>query len=107
MSETEHSAATNPPVDEKPYRIIFEGKACIGTGECAQVSENWEMNLSTGKANVKSIFITEDEFDENLEAAQRCPAKNGIGVIHLIDRESGKEIYPDPEGDGTVSIQNS
>ncbi len=101
---TADTSETNPSVQDKPYRIIFEGKSCIGTGECAQVSENWEMDLGTGKAKVKSIFIGEDEFDDNLEAAQRCPAKNGIGVIHLIDRETGEEIYPDPNGDGSISV---
>jgi len=98
------SDSAAPSVDEKPYRIVFEGDHCIGTGECAQVSANWEMDLGTGKARAKSHFLSEDELDENLTAARRCPARNGLGVIHIVDRRTGEEIYPDPDGDGSLSL---
>jgi ferredoxin len=85
---------TAPDIEEKPYKIVFEGKGCIGAGRCAEVSGNWEMSLETGLANPKTHYIDEDELEENLEAARVCPAKNGDGVIHIIDRRTGDEIQP-------------
>ncbi len=93
-----------PPVAEKPYKIIFEANKCIGAGKCAEVSENWELDLSTGIASPKQYFIDESELDENIRAAEVCPAKKDVGVIHVIDRETGDELAPDPHGDGTLSV---
>lgn len=93
-----------PPIAEKPYKIVFEGGRCFGAGKCAAVASNWEMDLSTGLARPKSSFVGEDELAENVEAAEVCPAKKGDGVIHVVDRETGAEIAPDPEGDGTLSL---
>lgn len=93
-----------PPVEAKPYKIVFEGNRCFGAGKCAAVAENWEMDLSTGLARPKSYFVSEADLAENVEAAEVCPAKKGQGVIHVVDRETGEEIAPDPEGDGTLSL---
>jgi ferredoxin len=93
-----------PPVAEKPYKILFEANKCIGAGKCAEVSDNWSLSLSTGIAQPETYFIDEAELAENVEAAEVCPAKKDRGVIHVIDRETGEEIAPDPEGDGTVSV---
>ncbi len=95
-----------PSVENKPYRIVFEGNNCIGTGECASVSANWSMDLATGRARANTHFLSEEELEENLNAARACPARNGLGVIHIVDRRSGEEIYPDPEGDGTLSLKD-
>jgi ferredoxin len=93
-----------PPVSEKPYKIIFEANKCIGAGKCAEVSDNWSLSLSTGIAQPSAYFIDEETLDENVRAAEVCPAKKDRGVIHVIDRETGDELAPDPEGDGTVSV---
>jgi len=93
-----------PPIEEKPYKILFEANKCIGAGRCAEVSDNWELNLSTGLAEPSVYFLDEDDVEENVEAAQRCPAKKDRGVIHVVDRRTGTEIAPDPHGDGTVSV---
>ncbi|AKU08249.1 ferredoxin [Haloferax gibbonsii] len=93
-----------PPVDEKPYKIIFEANKCFGAGRCAEVADNWEMDLETGLARAKSYFVGEDDLDENIEAAEVCPAKKGRGVIHVIDRRTDEELSPDPDGDGTLSV---
>ncbi|WP_436902710.1 ferredoxin [Halovenus halobia] len=93
-----------PPVAEKPYKIIFEANKCIGAGKCAEVSGNWALDLSTGIASPNTYFIDESELDENIRAAEVCPAKKDVGVIHVIDRETGEELAPDPEGDGTLSV---
>jgi ferredoxin len=93
-----------PPVEEKPYKIIFEANKCIGAGRCAEVAGNWEMDLDTGLARPRSYFFDEDDLAENLKAAEVCPAKKGRGVIHVVDRRTDEEIAPDPNGDGTLSV---
>ncbi|MFC6962024.1 ferredoxin [Halocatena marina] len=98
----EHDA---PPVDEKPYKIIFEANLCIAAGKCAEVSENWEMDLMSGIAAPKTYFFDEADLEHNVRAAEVCPAKKGRGVIHVIDRQTDKEIAPDPNGDGTLSVE--
>ena len=104
IDPTDIGGDDGPPVAEKPYKIIFEANKCIGAGKCAEVSENWELNLSTGIASPKQYFIDESELDENIRAAEVCPAKKDVGVIHVIDRETGDELAPDPHGDGTLSV---
>lgn len=93
-----------PSVDEEPYKLIFEANKCIGAGKCAQVADNWELDLSTGIARPVSYFLGEDALAENVRAAEVCPAKKDRGVIHVIDRRTGAELAPDPHGDGTVSV---
>jgi len=93
-----------PPIEEKPYKILFEANRCIGAGKCAEVSGNWDLDLTTGIANPNAYFIDESDLDENIRAAEVCPAKKDKGVIHVVDRESGEEIAPDPNGDGTLSV---
>ncbi|MFB6300886.1 MAG: ferredoxin [Halobacteriales archaeon] len=97
----EHDA---PPIEEKPYKIIFEANKCIGAGRCAEESVNWELDIMTGIAQPQSYFITEDELEENIAAAEVCPAKKEKGVIHVVDRRTDEEIAPDPHGDGTLSV---
>lgn len=93
-----------PPVEEKPYKIVFEANKCFGAGKCAEASRNWELDLETGIAKPNSYFITEEELDENVRAAELCPAKKDRGVIHVVDRRTDEEIAPDPNGDGTLSV---
>lgn len=94
-----------PPVEEKPYKVVFEAGRCIGAGRCAEVSPNWSLDLRTGVAAPESFFLGEADLEENVAAAGRCPAKRGAGVIHVIDRRTGREIAPDPHGDGTFSAE--
>jgi len=93
-----------PPIEEKPYKIIFEANKCIGAGRCAEVSDNWSMDIETGLASPSAYFFGEENLQHNVRAAEVCPAKKDRGVIHVIDRETGEEIAPDPDGDGTVSV---
>jgi hypothetical protein len=93
-----------PPVEEKPYKIIFEANKCFGAGRCAEVADNWEMDIASGMAKPRSYYIGEDELAENVRAAEVCPAKKGKGVIHVIDRRTDEEISPNPRGDGTLSV---
>ena len=93
-----------PPIAEKPYKVLFEANRCIGTGRCAELSDNWILDIDTGLARPSSFFVGEDDVEENIAAAAECPAKKGRGVIHVIDRRTGKEIAPNPSGDGTISV---
>lgn len=93
-----------PPVDEKPYKVVFEANACIGTGKCATVSANWALDLDTGIARPRAYFFGDDELAENVRAAEVCPAKKGTGVIHVVDRRTGEELAPNPRGDGSLSV---
>jgi ferredoxin len=93
-----------PPVEEKPYKLLFEANKCFGAGKCAEVSDNWEMDLASGMARPSTYFFDEDDLDHNVAAAEACPAKKGEGVIHVVDRRTDEEIAPDPHGDGTLSV---
>lgn len=104
IDPTEVGEVDAPPVDEKPYKVIFEANACIGTGKCATVSSNWELDLETGIARPRTYFFGEDALEENVRAAEVCPAKKGVGVIHVVDRRTGSEVAPNPHGDGTLSV---
>jgi len=97
----EHDA---PPVEEKPYKVVFEANGCIGAGRCAEASANWDLDLTTGIAAPRSYFFDEADLAHNVRAAEVCPAKKGRGVIHVVDRETGEEVAPDPHGDGTISV---
>ncbi len=93
-----------PPVETKPYKLVFEASRCFGAGRCAEVATNWTLNLETGLAEPRAYFFDADDLEENVAAAEVCPAKNGDGVIHVIDRRTGEELAPDPHGDGTPSV---
>jgi len=104
VDPSEMGGADAPPVEEKPYKIIFEANKCIGAGKCAEVSTNWELSLDTGIAAPKAYFVDEDAVDDEIRAAEACPAKKDVGVIHVVDRRTDEEIAPDPHGDGTLSV---
>ncbi|ERG95414.1 ferredoxin [Haloquadratum walsbyi] len=104
LSASDVGSSDAPPIAEKPYKIIFEANKCFGAGRCAEVADNWEMDITSGLANPKSFFIGENELDENIRAAEVCPAKKEAGVIHVVDRRTDEEIAPDPHGDGTLSV---
>ncbi len=98
------SVKNAPPIDEKPYKLIFEANKCFGAGRCAEVSDNWKLDIETGIATPRTYFLSASELEENIRAAERCPAKKGRGIIHVIDREKDVEIAPDPHGDGRLSV---
>ncbi len=96
--------ADAPPVDAAPYKVIFEANKCIGAGKCAEVSGNWSVSLETGIAQPEVYFFDDADLDHNVRAAEVCPAKKDRGVIHVVDRRTGEEIAPDPDGDGSLSV---
>ena len=72
---------------ELRYKIEYDRQGCIGAGACTAVSKNWKME-DDGKANPVKTEFSEEEFEEQLEAAQVCP----VNVIHIIDKHTGKKI---------------
>ena len=93
-----------PPVEEAPYKVIFEANRCIGAGKCAEVSANWSLDIATGIAAPEGYFFGEEDLAHNVRAAEVCPAKKDRGVIHVVDRRTNEEVAPDPHGDGTLSV---
>ena len=81
----------------KKYLSRYERENCIGDGVCVVMDEkSFEMNTD-GKADLKggakkdSIYekeIDESELDDMMKAAEGCPVR----VIHIIDKETGKQI---------------
>lgn len=104
VDPAEIGEADAPPIEAAPYKVVFEANKCIGSGKCAEVSPNWSLSIETGIASPDAYFFGEADLDHNVRAAAACPAKKGRGVIHVVDRRTGEEIAPDPEGDGTLSV---
>jgi len=101
---SEIGEANAPPVEEAPYKIIFEANKCFGAGKCAEKSTNWEMSIDTGLGTPRTYFFDEADLEHNVAAAEACPAKKDQGIIHVVDRRTDEEIAPDPHGDGTLSV---
>lgn len=79
--------------EKKRYKIRFDAEGCIGAGKCAEEAPDfWSLNLSSGIAEPKQPTFGEEHLEENLAAAKACPARNGRGVIQIIDRETGEEL---------------
>ncbi|MFC6974281.1 ferredoxin [Halomicroarcula sp. GCM10025709] len=104
VDPSEFGDQDGPPIEDKPYKIIFEANKCFGAGKCAEVSETWSLDLDTGIARPETYYIDEADLDHNVAAAEVCPAKKDRGVIHVVDRRTNEEIAPDPNGDGTLSV---
>jgi len=104
VDPSEFGEQDGPPVEEKPYKIIFEANKCFGAGKCAEKSRNWTLDLDTGIAKPETYFIDEEDLDHNIAAAEACPAKKDRGIIHVVDRRTNEEIAPDPNGDGSLSV---
>jgi len=70
-------------------RITHQRKKCIGCNYCVEVAPSrWVMDDTDGKSTLieskekKGIYIsltTDDEYDENAEAAELCP----VNIIRI------------------------
>ena len=84
------------------YKIVYDLENCIGVFSCvAAHDKRWEIGKDEHEGKAELIGGTEDqktgyfeaEFDEdelqlNLEEARVCP----VNVIHIIDKETGKQL---------------
>ena len=83
---------------DKKYKLEHDRPECIGCGACAAVSpDHWEMD-DDGKSDIKNCKkrkdgweekdISEEEFAENMEAAESCP----VNVIHLKKLDDDEKL---------------
>lgn len=64
------------------YKVVYDKNACIGVGQCSQMSKLWSMT-NEGKAEllgakevspgVFELLISDDMYNEQLQAADSCP----------------------------------
>lgn len=101
-NENQEEDKTSETVKEasqpKKYKILHDRPGCIGCSACAAVApDHWEMNddglsdIKGGKNREDSWQekeISEEEFKENMEAAESCP----VNVIHLKRLEDDKDL---------------
>ena len=94
-SEKTNTNTTNDVFDNKPkgrFHIIVEPTLCMAFGSCEILAPNVftveKDKMINPKARVESE--TGDDFETIVAAAQTCPTK----AIIIIDRYTGKQIYP-------------
>ena len=86
----------------KKYKILYEKTKCIGIGTCVTSAPDMWVLESNGIATMKKtgakksptfeeVIIDESELSQNVEAAKGCP----VGIIKIIDLETGKQIAPE------------
>ena len=84
--EKEHNAHVEK--EKKKYALEYDREGCIGAAACAAVSKNWVISPEDGKADYKEVEFSEEELEENLEAARSCP----VNVIHIKRKDNGDKI---------------
>ena len=76
-----------PDIDK--LKIEIECEECIGDGMCVnEAPETFELNddsIAVLKDN------STDELEYILDAARACP----LDIIKVIEKDSGKQLYPD------------
>ncbi|MBS3128362.1 ferredoxin [Candidatus Woesearchaeota archaeon] len=80
------------------FQIQHDRPNCIACGVCESIApEFWEMDKNDGKSNLKACKkvgheehrdIDEHTFEENREAADRCP----VNIIHIVNKETGERL---------------
>jgi len=78
--------------EKSRFRIIVEPSLCMAFGSCEILAPN-VFHVETNKIiNPKAVVVSEtgNNFESILDAAQTCPTK----AIIIIDRDTGKQIFP-------------
>ena len=87
---------------EKPYKVMFHKKNCIGVVACEVVfPEAWKYEKDKGVVTLKSpdatktnekeeLFITKEELSKFMESAEVCP----VEVIEIYEVATNKKIFP-------------
>ena len=80
------------PTEISRFKIIVEPSLCMAFGSCEILAPH-VFHVETNKIiNPKAVVVSEtgDNFESILDAAQTCPTK----AIIIIDRDTGKQIFP-------------
>jgi ferredoxin len=89
---------TAPEDREGGWKVEVDGDKCLGFGSCVIVSPNvFRLDERPGQGVFRSrakLDVLDEagggDFDELTMAAQSCPTQ----AISIIDRKTGKRIYP-------------
>lgn len=85
--EKEHPESHNDK-EKKKYVIEYDREGCIGAAACAAVSKNWVISPEDGKADYLEAEFSDNELEENVEAARSCP----VNVIRIKRKDNGEKI---------------
>ncbi|MGN6350661.1 MAG: DnaJ domain-containing protein [Candidatus Nitrosocosmicus sp.] len=79
-------------IPKSQYEIIVEPSLCLAFGSCETLAPKVFVVEKNKRINPKAIVKSETgaDFETILDAAKTCPTK----AIIIIDRYSGKRIYP-------------
>ncbi len=82
----------NLDIPKSPYQIIVEPSLCLAFGSCETLAPKVFVVEKNKRINPKAIVKSETgaDIETILDAAKTCPTK----AIIIIDRYSGKRIYP-------------
>ena len=88
----ETSTVNHLDIPKSQYQIIVEPSLCLAFGSCETLAPRVFVVEKNKRINPKAIVRSETgaDFETILDAAKTCPTK----AIIIIDRYSGKRIYP-------------
>ncbi len=88
----EISTINHLDIPKSQYQIIVEPSLCLAFGSCETLAPRVFVVEKNKRINPKAIVKSETgaDFETILDAAKTCPTK----AIIIIDRYSGKRIYP-------------
>ena len=88
----ENETAQDLDIPKSQYEIIVEPSLCLAFGSCETLAPKVFVVEKNKRINPKAIVKSETgaDFETILDAAKTCPTK----AIIIIDRFSGKRIYP-------------
>ena len=86
------SNINNLDIPKSQYQIIVEPSLCLAFGSCETLAPKVFVVEKNKRINPKAIVKSETgaDIETILDAAKTCPTK----AIIIIDRYSGKRIYP-------------
>ncbi|MGN6560674.1 MAG: DnaJ domain-containing protein [Candidatus Nitrosocosmicus sp.] len=88
----ENETVQDLDIPKSQYEIIVEPSLCLAFGSCETLAPKVFVVEKNKRINPKAIVKSETgaDFETILDAAKTCPTK----AIIIIDRYSGKRIYP-------------
>lgn len=92
VNVNENETVQDLDIPKSQYEIIVEPSLCLAFGSCETLAPKVFVVEKNKRINPKAIVKSETgaDFETILDAAKTCPTK----AIIIIDRYSGKRIYP-------------